>query len=200
MNISEWWSALSVLQKVHWAIAIPSTLVFLIQLIITLTAGADSDLDVDHDGDFTGDHDDFSGEHADGMHIFSVKSILAFLMFYGWGGLVAIEKGMHIWWGVSAISLILGTIMMLFTAWIFFMLLKLQSSGTMNIDNALGKEGEVYLTIPAKKNGTGKVQIIIQGSYRTLDAVTEDIEDIKTGSFVEVVEVVNDTLVVRRKR
>ena len=107
---------------------------------------------------------------------------------------------MHVWWGVSGISLILGTIMMLFTAWIFFMLLKLQSSGTMNMENAIGKEAEVYLTIPAKKSGNGKVQMIIQGGYKTLDAVTEDTEDIKTGSFVEVIEVVNDILVVRRIR
>ncbi|MCF6184967.1 MAG: NfeD family protein [Bacteroidales bacterium] len=195
MEISSWWDALSSLQKIHWAIALPSTTIFVIQLIISLTAGVDSDLDTsaDHNGDFSGDQDA-------GMHIFSVKSILAFLMFYGWGGLAAIDRGMHVWWGVSGISLALGLIMMLFTAWIFFMLLKLQSSGTLVMENALGKEAEVYLTIPAKKKGNGKVQIIIQEGYKTLDAVTEDTEDIKTGSFVEVIEVVNDTLVVKRKR
>ncbi len=195
MDLTAWWDTLSSLQKIHWAIAFPSTIIFVIKLILTLTAGGDTDIDgtMDHDGDF-------SGDHGDGMHIFSVKSILAFLMFYGWGGLAAIEKGMHVWWGVSAVSLVLGIIMMLFTAWIFFMLLKLQSSGTLVMENALGKEAEVYLTIPAKKKGNGKVQIIIQGGYKTLDAVTEDTEDINTGSFVEVIEVVNDTLVVRRKR
>jgi len=195
MDLTAWWDSLSSLQRIHWVIAIPSTIIFVIQLIITLTAGGDTDMDSagDHDGDFSGDHDD-------GMHIFSVKSILVFLMFYGWGGLAAIEKGMHVWWGVSGISLVLGIIMMLFTAWIFFMLLKLQSSGTMKMQNAVGKEAEVYLTIPAKKSGNGKVQIIIQGGYKTLDAVTEDTEDIKTGNFVEVIEVVNDILVVKRKR
>ncbi len=195
MNLSLWWDSLSSLQKIHWSIALPATVIFIIQLIITLTAGGDTDMDG------AGDHDgDFSGDHGDGMHIFSVKSILAFLMFYGWGGLAAIEKGMHVWWGVSGISLVLGIIMMLFTAWVFFMLLKLQSSGTMNMQNAVGKEAEVYLTIPAKKSGNGKVQLVIQGGYKTLDAVTEDTEDIKTGNFVEVLEVVNEILVVRRKR
>jgi len=195
MDLASWWENLSNLQRIHFGIALPATIIFLIQLIITLTTGGDTDIDG------AGDHDgDFSGDHGDGMHIFSVKSILAFLMFYGWGGLAAIEKGMHVWWGVSGISLILGIIMMLFTAWIFFMLLKLQSSGTLNINNALGKEAEVYLTIPAKKNGNGKVQIIIQNGYKTLDAVTEDTEDIHTGSFVEVIDVLNDILVVRRKR
>ena len=195
MDIASWWNLLSPLEKIHWGIALPSTIIFVIQLIITLTAGGDTDMDS------AGDQDgDFSGDSGDGMHIFSVKSILAFLMFYGWGGLAAIEKGMHVWWGVSGVSLILGIIMMLFTAWIFFMLLKLQSSGTMNMENAVGKEAEVYLTIPAKKSGNGKVQIVIQGGYKTLDAVTEEPEDIKTGSFVEVTEVLNGILIVRRKR
>jgi len=193
MDLSNWWEGLSALQKVHWGIALPSTIIFVIQLIMTLIGGDSHDIDADHDGDFDGDH-------GDGMHIFSVKSVLAFLMFYGWGGLAAIEKGMSVWWGVSGISLAVGLVMMLFTAWLFFMLLKLQESGTMNIENAIGKEGEVYLTIPAKKNGNGKVQIIIQGGYKTLDAVTEDTEDILSGSFIEVVDIVNDTLIVKRKR
>ena len=193
MDISTWWDTLTTLQKIHWGIALPSTIIFIIQLIITLAGGDADDLDADGDGDFDGDH-------GDGMHIFSIKSILAFLMFYGWSGLAAIQYGMIAWWTITLISLGIGVLMMMFTAWLFFMLLKLQESGTMKIENAIGKQGEVYLTIPAKKNGVGKIQIIIQGSYRTLDALTEDTEDIKTGTFVEVIEVINDTLVVKRKR
>ena len=190
MDISVWWDTLTTLQKIHWGIALPSTIIFVIQLIITLAGGDADDIDADGDGDFDGD----------GMHIFSVKSVLAFLMFYGWSGLAAIQYGMVTWWTITLISLGIGVLMMMFTAWLFFMLLKLQESGTMNIENAIGKQGEVYLTIPAKKAGTGKIQIIIQGSYRTIDALTEETEDIKTGTFVEVVEVINDTLVVKRKR
>lgn len=193
MDISTWWDTLTTLQKIHWGIALPSTIIFIIQLIITLAGGDADDLDADGDADFDGDH-------GDGMHIFSIKSILAFLMFYGWSGLAAIQYGMIAWWTITLISLGIGVLMMMFTAWLFFMLLKLQESGTMKIENAIGKQGEVYLTIPAKKGGVGKIQIIIQGSYRTLDALTEDTEDIKTGTFVEVIEVINDTLVVKRKR
>ncbi len=192
MDISTWWEALSSLQKIHWAIALPSTTIFIIQLIMTLVGGDADDFDADGDADFDG--------VDDGMHIFSVKSIMSFLMFYGWTGLAAIERGGMAWWGVSGISLLVGAIMMFFTAWLLFMLLKLQESGTMKMSNAIGKQAEVYLTIPSKKQGEGKVQLIIQGGYKTLDAITEDIEDIKTGTFVEVVEVQNDTLVVKRKR
>lgn len=194
MDLSTWWDALTTLQKIHWGIALPSTIIFIIQLILTLAGGDADDIDADADGDFDGDTD------GDGMNIFSVKSILAFLMFYGWSGLAAIQYGMVTWWIITLISLGIGVLMMMFTAWLFFMLFKLQESGTMKIENAIGKQGEVYLTIPAKKNGVGKIQIIIQGSYRTLDALTEETEDIKTGTFVEVVDVINDALVVKRKR
>jgi len=192
MDISTWWEALSSLQKIHWVIALPSTTIFIIQLVLTLVGGDSDDFDTDGDADFDG--------VDDGMHIFSIKSIMSFLMFYGWTGLAAIERGGMAWWGVSGISLLVGAIMMFFTAWLLFMLLKLQESGTMKISNAIGKQAEVYLTIPAKKQGEGKVQLIIQGGYKTLNAITEDTEDIKTGLFVEVVEVQNDTLIVKRKR
>ncbi len=194
MDLYVWWDSLSSLEKIHWIIAVPSTLIFIIQLIISLVAG---DTDMDGGENYDGD---FDGDYGDGMNIFSVKSILSFLMFYGWGGLAAMEKGMKVWWGISGISFIIGLIMMLFTAWVFFMLLKLQQSGTLKMKNAIGKEAEVYLTIPAKKNGNGKVQIILQNGYKTLDAMTEDTEDIKTGSFVEVIDVINDILIVKRKR
>ena len=86
MDLSVWWESLSTLQKVHWGIALPSTIIFVIQLIMTLAGGDGDDFDTDHDGDFDGDH-------GDGMNIFSIKSVLSFLMFYGWSGLAAIEKG-----------------------------------------------------------------------------------------------------------
>jgi membrane protein implicated in regulation of membrane protease activity len=193
MNISSFWESLSALQKVHWIIALPATIIFIILLILTLSGSDSHDVDAGHDHDFISDH-------TDGMHIFSVKSILAFLMFYGWTGLAAFQYGIVSWLFVTLISLGIGLLMMLFTAWLFFMMMKLQSSGTLDVKNAIGQTGEVYLTIPAKKKGTGQVQLIIQGSYRTLDAVTEEPDDIKTGAFIEVVDVINDTLVVRKKR
>lgn len=196
MDLTTWWDALSTLQKIHWAIALPATLIFLIQLTMTIVGGDADDVDIDSDGGFDADGDGMD----DGMHILSVRSIVSFLMFYGWSGLAAIERGGLAWWGVSGISLIVGAVMMLFTAWLFFTLIKLQESGTMKLTNAIGKQGEVYLTIPSKKQGEGKVQIIVQGSYKTLDAMTEDVEEIKTGTSIEVVEIVNGVLIVKRKR
>ena len=66
MDISVWWDTLTTLQKIHWGIALPSTIIFVIQLIITLAGGDADDIDADADSDFDGD----------GMHILSVKSVI----------------------------------------------------------------------------------------------------------------------------
>lgn len=192
MDLSAWWEALSTLQKFHWIIAVPATTIFIVQLIMTLVGGDADDFDTDGDGDFDA--------ADDGMHIFSIRSITSFLMFYGWSGLAAIQRGGMSWWGISGISLLVGLSMMFFTAWMLYLLLKLQESGTMKLSNAIGTKGEVYLTIPPKKQGEGKVQLIIQGGLKTLDAMTEDSEEIKTGTTIEVIEIINDILIVKRKR
>ncbi len=193
MALSEWWNTLTLIQKVYWWIAIPSTLIFTIQLIISIVGIGGDDMDLDSDTDLD------VGDHG-GMNIFSVRTILSFLMFFSWTGIIAIDKGMTAWWAISLISFCVGSIMMLLTAWIFWTLLKLQYSGNVKIHDAIGETAEVYLTIPAKKSAPGKIQVALSGGLRTLDAVTEDLEDIKSGSFVEVIDIVNDILVVTRKR
>ena len=68
-------------------------------------------------------------------------------------------------------------------------------NGSLNLNNAIGKVGSVYLPIPAKRDGFGKVQIKVQG-LQTLDAMTDYEEKIKTGSVVEVIEILNNGILV----
>jgi hypothetical protein len=56
------------------------------------------------------------------------------------------------------------------------------------INSAIGHTGTVYLRIPAAKSGVGKIQINVSG-LKTLDAVTNHTEDIKSGSLIKVVDV-----------
>ncbi len=187
MDISTFLEGLTVLQKIYWTIAVSSTLIFLVQLIMLLVGGDVDDLDYDSS---------FAGDGAD-LDIFSLKSIVAFLMFFGWSGLAAYDV-MPVW-GAIIISIAAGLTMMFVTAWVFILLLRLQSSGTLKVENAIGQTGDVYITIPGNEKGNGKVQIIIQGTLRTMDAITDETDDIKTGSYIEVIDFINDTLIVRRK-
>jgi hypothetical protein len=76
---------------------------------------------------------------------------------------------------------------------------KLNDSGTLVMQNAIGAVGDVYISIPAQKKGLGKVQGKVQGALRTLEAMTEETDDIKTGSLIEVMDVINDQILLVKK-
>jgi hypothetical protein len=188
-----WWDGLSTISKIYWIIAFPATLLFLIQLVMTFIGGDadhDSDLNLDHGGDFDGG----------GFHIFSVKNTIAFFTLFAWSGLACIEGGMNLSL-VLFISIVCGVVMMLIMAALFYFISRLSHSGTMEFKNAIGQKGSVYLSIPARKSGVGKVQVNVQGALRTLDAMTEDAEVIKTGTQIQVSEIMNENmLIVKRVR
>ncbi len=91
-------------------------------------------------------------------------------------------------------SLVAGFVMMSIMAALFYYISKLHQSGTMIIENALGITGEVYLRVPANRAGHGKVQVEIQGSLRTMDAITDDEKELPTGSIAQVLEIVNNQM------
>ncbi|PCJ66574.1 MAG: hypothetical protein COA58_05780 [Bacteroidetes bacterium] len=182
---AEWWSTLESFDKIFWLIAIPSSVAFLIQLIATFFGG-DVDADIDIDAEFDADT-------GIGFQFFTLKNLIAFFAIFSWTGLACIDadlgKSMTI-----VISITAGLAMMVVMASIFYFAHKLTQSGTLKLSNAVGTEGETYLTIPANRSGYGKVQIKIQGALRDLDALTNDNEDIPTGSIVKVVEVSSNNI------
>jgi hypothetical protein len=93
--------------------------------------------------------------------------------------------------------MIAGLVTVAITGLIFSQMKRLQTEGTINIQNTIGKDGSVYLTVPV--NGTGQVQIIVQGSLKIFDAVSSEKIKIATGDKVRVVGVASgNTLVVEK--
>jgi membrane protein implicated in regulation of membrane protease activity len=60
-----------------------------------------------------------------------------------------------------------------------------ESSGNLDYDNAIGKTGVVYLSIPANEQTGGQIQIHFQGRLITTDARTDG-KAIPTGQKVIV--------------
>jgi membrane protein implicated in regulation of membrane protease activity len=194
LNINTWWDSLTTLQMIYWAISIPASLVFAIQLVMTFF-GSDADadgLDAIGDADLSVDSD--SGV---GFQFISLKNFVAFFTVFGWVGLACVYSEMA-GWATVLISTVAGIIMMLIMASIYYFMGKLTESGTLNMKTAIGKTATVYLYIPEKRKATGKVQLKIQG-YRTLDAMTDDDEAIPTGSIVQVVDILNDEILLVKK-
>jgi hypothetical protein len=75
---------------------------------------------------------------------------------------------------------------------------RLRSSGTLDIQNAIGVEGKIYLRIPGERAGTGTVTASVQGRRENFKAVTDG-PTLETGQFCRVTGVHGeDTLLVEK--
>ena len=189
------WSQVGMFEQVFWIITIPATVIFLILLVLTMFGG-DTDTDVDVDTDI--DSDIASGDSIPFQFI-SLKNIIAFFTVFGWSGIGFINAGVASWL-VILLATICGLLMMVLMATLFYFMSRLAESGTLKMKNAVGKLGEVYLKIPAKRGGMGKVQLNVQGSLRTLDAITDDLENIPTSSIIQVLDVIDDQILLVKKQ
>lgn len=220
MAIIEWWNSLSLAAQIFYCIALPSTLVLLVQTVLMFIglgedadgdvdvdtdvgADVDADVDVDLDGDIPDGDEGFlatvDAEGFAGLRVFTVRGIIAFLVVFGWVGVVMETAGITLWLTLP-VATASGFAIMLLLAFIFKALMKLRSDGNTDNRNAIGTAGRVHLTIPPSRTGEGKVHVMLQGSYVERDAVTDEDTPIPTGSEIVVVRVSGGTtLVVRRK-
>lgn len=196
-NFNEWWSMMTAIEQIYWVIAVPSTLIFLIYMVMTFVGGdLDADTDIDVDLDLDGDIDgDFDADPGIPYQFITLKNLLGFLTVFAWTGLACIHGG-YGWVTVVISSTIAGLLMMLLMATIFYLMGKLTESGNVNLKRAKGGIGEVYLTIRGERKGMGKVQLKLGGTFRTMDAITDEKEDLKTGSLVDVINVTNNNILI----
>ncbi len=156
--------------------------------------------DAEHGGLTAGDHGhgEAVGEHG-GLRLFTFRGIIAFLAVYGWAAL-AVSRAGRPWLMAVLVGLLLGTAAMVLTAAVMQMFLRLQADGTVALANAVGMEGEVYLPIPARRAGEGKVNVVIQETMTECAAVTDEEESIPTGEAVTVIGIAGPgQLIVMRK-
>lgn len=207
----EWWNTLSLSTQIFYCIAIPASLVLLIQTFLTFMGiGDNSDIDTDGVEDFApknpdgvygdGDFDDVTDSQGmNSLRIFTLRGIVAFLVVFGWMGVALDASGVSLFITVP-VAFVCGFVMMLSLALIFKAIMRLRSDGNADNRNAIGTAGKVQLTIPPSRSGEGKVHVMLQGSYVERSAVTDENEAIPTGCEIIVVGISGQTdLVVKRK-
>ncbi len=218
---STWWNGLKLVEQILYCIAVPASLILIIQTVIMLlgighggegfnpsdTSGLDVPDSVDTDMSFDGSADidtDMSGHDVNNptdladFRLLSVQSVIAFLTIFGWSGITAISNGM-IEWAALLLAAVLGFGAMFLVAKIIQWSSKLAQNGTFNVKNLLGESGTVYIPIPEKGKGSGKINISCGERFMEYDAVTEEQELLKTGTPVRVVDIIaGSTLVVEK--
>lgn len=225
-----WWNALSGLEQIFYIIAIPATLILLLQTILLLIglghgggeaghdldAGADvdggpdvdiqSDMDIGPDGTIPGDLHPIEGvptdghelshpadSHDSGLHLFTLRGIVAFFTVFGWVGIALLDLHLP---PILAIFLAFaaGLIALFLVAILMKLIMEMQQSGNLDLVNAIGLTGEVY--VPIHDGGKGKVTVIVQERFLELDAIAPG-HTLKTGQMVRVIALAeNNTLVV----
>lgn len=224
----EWWNSLGITMQVFYCIALPATLIIVIQTILLMigighggegvefsdTSGIDG-LDVpnmpsDVPTDMPGAHAIDGCEHTaigDGsnpadfgtMQLFTLQGIMTFLCVFGWTGVICTSLGLHVAIAVI-IALVLGFLAMLGVAKVLQLTRKLTQDGSLDVRRLLGEKGRVYIPIPANESGEGKVTIAAGERFIELSAVTDEQETIPTGTQVRIIDVRGDVVAVEKDK
>lgn len=163
--------------------AILGTAYFLLNLLMG-ELGGDADGDVDLDvGDGGGD------SPAAEFRVLSLQTLSAFAMGSGWMGLASLRVMDTSFTTSTLIAFASGVVV----AWVLVALLralwKLQSSGNIPLDATLGQTGTVYIEVPPKGEGSGRVTIVVNNRRREYSAVQHGDEAIESKTRVGIVGV-----------
>lgn len=166
-----------------------------IWLAMSLLTGHDHDHEIEHEvGHDTehGDHDT-SGD-APAVSYFSSKVLATLVMGFGAAGGIADYEGFG-WLSSSLWGLGSGFLLSLIMYFIMYVLYGQQGSSIIPSGNAVGKHGEVTVTIG--ENETGEVGLTVNNSYVTYTARSANGQSILRGHTVVVESIAGSTLVVR---
>lgn len=194
-----WYAALTVTDKIFFYIGIVATALLILQIILMLFSfGSGGDVDAGSGVDLNGDGSiDGDGDMSDGgLSFFSVKGITSFFALGGWCGL-AVSTGTGMIWLAVLVAILAGTAALIVVGFAMRGLYKAQCSGNLVKENLIGKSATVYVSVPEKRTGKGKIVLTAQERYTELDAMTEG-ERIPTDSAVKIVSFEEDCFIVEK--
>jgi hypothetical protein len=182
--------------QVYWILAAVSSIIFIIQAIMTFIGfDADSDVDMSTAPDQIPESGDAAFDAA-GFHLVSVKSVICFILGFGWTGVLCWNYiPNHVLLGLLAA--VVGLIFMSLIAFLLFQMMKLNRDNTFRVEQTIGLPADVYLRIPGNRKQTGKITVSLNGSTHELEALSDT--DIPTGAKVRIKEIVQaETVLVER--
>ena len=163
-------------ETVFWAISFIVSFLFLIKILVELLG---IDLDFDIGGDF-----------------FNLDTILPSLFVFSWTGVLA-SRMTDFNSPLIIISALISGIITFFLAFFLFKKVRsFESNGNMKLENAIGKVGKVYLTIPSDGIEKGQVEVLVQGRLSIFYAISKTNKGFVTGEKVLIYDIMEGVLVV----
>lgn len=169
----------------------------LCQFVLTLL-GFGGDHDSGHDGHFhdsggahDAHHDTAQDHHGTNwfVGVLTFRTLVAALTFFGLAGLAGTAKGLEPELAF-AVALAAGAGAMLLVGWLMQQLHRLNADGSVRLERAVGQGGTVYLKVPGRRAGAGKVHLTVQNRTVECQAITAH-DELPTGSKVVVVAILN---------
>jgi hypothetical protein len=182
----EFFKNMDTLLQIFWYMAIPVTIIFLSQMLLTFLFPADHETYgtlPEADSDF----------QPSTFKVFTSKNLINFLLGFSWTGISFYQVVPN-----KAVLLGMGLFVGLAFVGLFFLIIiqiqKFTEDQTFNLKSVLGRNAKVCLTIPEQKDGVGKIGLKVKGIYREFKAVTEG-NSILPGSWVKIMDIESDGLV-----
>jgi hypothetical protein len=176
--------------------------VFVCQFVLTLVGIGVEEFDITGDvevGDLDASDADFHDSHGVHDHgstglfgIISFRTVVAALTFFGLVGIATLSGGAG---PIPSAALAVGAgfLAMLAVHHLMRLLFSLGQDKTVRIERSLGARCTVYVPIPPKREGSGKVQLRIQDRIVECIAMTPGPEKLPTGAKVVVTDIISPT-------
>lgn len=153
--------------------------------------------DFDHvsvkDADIDFDRHPDSFDHSDGwfVGIVTIRSMVAALTVFGLTGLAAKDHLSPE--RTIALASLAGLGMLYLVGWSFKQLYKLQSDGTVRMRDTIECTGTVYLRIPGRHEGAGKVTVEVAGRTMEYQAMTSG-DSLQIGTPIVVSALISEDM------
>lgn len=199
--MGSWWFEISLLNKIFAAGSVFFGVLFVWQivgLLVGLQTGSETDSMTDS-ADASPDATSFDesgteadihayGENAGGISfsLVSLRSLIAFGTLFTWAGTLYLASGASPVWAILY-AFVWGVVAMFGVSYLVYKLVNLQEIGNVNLWDALGEEGLVYIRIPP--GGVGKVRVMVGETISYVNAVSRSRTSLEAGAPVRVVGV-----------
>ena len=175
------------LEQIYLYMGVFATVLFVLKMGMFMLLGGDVELLADFDS---------ISETDTSFNFLSVQSLLAFFMSFSWMGLTAVTK-MNTTPIISAlVAAVVGLIFMTVTAYLMFLIRKLDKKIVVKLEECEGKEAKTYTEFQPK--GEGQVQLNVNKKLVTINATSLCDEKINSFTLVRVEKVENNKLYINK--